>query len=366
MDEKRTAKIPHMEHRHPVAHGEAIKIGEKRSLYRYLLLFCAFASVLPFVGINIVTYIITREVIKQKAFNHLVSIRDIKKIQMEDFFFERRADAFQLSNNNVFKSVVASYIDAFREGGLGGTAYEEVDRKYGDILVSYAEAYRYYNVLVIDMDGRVVASARDRPELGKNVLEPPYAGTQLEEAFIRGKTGINVLDMKWYPPNNRPTLFIAAPVTKDLTDKTIAVLVFHMENRKINDIMTQRSGLRETGETYLVGDDFLMRSESRFIKTPSVLKTRVDTPAVREALAGNTGVAMIRDYRNVKVLSAYTPLDVSYDLRWALLAEMDKDEALVMERAVKQQFVYVVAGLVLLWAVVILVFHRLMVGKVLT
>ncbi|MFQ5863256.1 MAG: cache domain-containing protein [Candidatus Brocadiales bacterium] len=366
MEQKHTTKGHHHEPGHLAVHGVVVKGGEKHSLYRYLILFCLFGSVLPFIAINTITYIITKGVIKQKAFSHLISIRDIKRIEMEDFFFERRADAFQLSSNNVFKSAATSYIDAFHKGGLRGAAYEEIDRTYGDILVSFAEAYQYYDVLVIDMDGDIVASARDRPELGKNVLKEPYSGTQLEEAFIRGKTGIDILDMGWYEPNNRPALFVSAPIAEDLTDRTVAVVVFHMENRKINDIMTQRSGLRETGETYLVGEDFLMRSDSRFIEAPSVLKMKVDTRAAREALAGNTDMGIIRNYRNVKVLSAFTPLDVSYDVRWALLVEMDKDEALTMESSVKQQFLYIGASLVLLWTVIILVFHRMMVGKVLT
>jgi len=130
--------------------------------------------------------------------------------------------------------------------------------------------------------------------------------------------------------------------------------------------MTQRSGLGETGETYLVGQDFSLRSDSRFIKEPNVLKTKVDTRAAREALAGNTDTGVMRNYRNVKVLTAYTPINITYDVRWALIVDMDKDEALRMESSVKQQFLYIAASLVLLWTVIILIFHRRMVGKVMT
>lgn len=366
MEQKHTAKGHHHEAGHPAAHGPTVKGMGQHSLYYYLVFFCLFGSVLPFIAVNIVTYVITKGVIKQKAFNQLVSIRDIKKTEIEDFFFERRADAFQLSTNNVFKTVAASYVDTFHTGGLDGAAYAEIDRKYGAILISFAEAYQYYDVTIIDMDGNIVASARDRPDLGKNVLKEPYVRTSLRDAFIKGKTGTDILDMKWYEPANHPAMFISAPITRDLTEKTIAVLVFHLDNRKINDIMTQRSGLGETGETYVVGQDFSLRSDSRFIKEPSVLKTKVETRAAREALAGNTDRGVARDYRNVKVLTAYTPITITYDIRWALIVDMDKDEALRMESSVKQQFLYIAASLALLWVVLILVFHRRMVGRVMT
>lgn len=366
MEQKHTAKGHHHEAGHPTVHGPPVMGGRPHSLYYYLMFFCLFGSVLPFIASNITTYVITRGVIKQKAFDQLVSIRDIKKTEMEAFFFERRADAFQLSTNNVFKMVAASYVDTFHTGGLDGDAYAEIDRKYGAILISFAEAYQYYDVMIMDMDGNIVASARDRPDLGKNVLTGPYAQTPLRDAFVMGKAGIDILDMKWYEPANHPAMFISAPIARDLTEKTIAVLVVHLDNRKINDIMTQRSGLGETGETYLVGQDFSLRSDSRFIKEPNVLKTKVDTRAAREALAGNTDTGVIRNYRNVKVLTAYTPINITYDVRWALIVDMDKDEALRMESSVKQQFLYIAASLVLLWVVIILIFHRRMVGKVMT
>lgn len=366
MEQKYKTEGHHPEPGHLAVSGAAVKGGREHSLYHYLMFFCLFASVFPFIAVNITTYVITGGVIKQKAFNQLISIRDIKKLEMEDFFFERRADAFQLSGNNVFKEVATSYIEAFHAGGLDGAAYQEVDSKYGGILISFAEAYQYYNLMIIDMSGDVVASARDRPDLGKNVLKGPYAKTPLKDAFVKGKTGIDILDMKWYEPANHPAMFVSAPITKDLTEKAVAVVVFHLDNRKINDIMTQRSGLRETGETYLVGQDFLLRSDSRFISERSVLKEKVDTQAAREALAGNTGTGIIRDYRDIKVLTAYTPLNVTYDIRWALIVEMDKVEALRMESSVMRQFLYIAASLVLLWVVVILVFHRRMVGKVMT
>ncbi|MCP4365497.1 MAG: hypothetical protein GY800_09395 [Planctomycetes bacterium] len=360
MVQEHTAKGHPDEHSHPHRNGGATRAGSRHSLYRYLLLFCLFSSVLPFIVINTITYVITRGVIKEKSFNQLVSIRDIKKTELEDYFFERRADAFQLTNNSVFKSVARAYSEAFNKGGLSGAAYEDVDHKFGGVLVSFAEAYKYYDVMIMDMNGDIVASAKGRPELGKNVLKKPFAGTPLEKTFVRGKTGIDILDMRWYAPGGHPAMFMSAPITEDITDTTVAVIVFHMDNKKINDIMTQRSGLEKTGESYLVGQDFILRSDSRFIKGPSVLKTGADTSAVREALAGNTDTGIIRDYRDIKVLSAFAPLNVTYSVRWALVVEMDKREALTMKRSVKEQFMYICASLVLVWLIVILVFHQLM------
>jgi HAMP domain-containing protein len=58
----------------------------------------------------------------------------------------------------------------------------------------------------------------------------------------------------------------------------------------------------------------------------TVEENGVDTEASREALEGRGGEKIIADYRAVPVLSAYTPLEL-YGVRWALMAEIDRDEA---------------------------------------
>jgi methyl-accepting chemotaxis protein len=102
----------------------------------------------------------------------------------------------------------------------------------------------------------------------------------------------------------------------------------------INSIMTRRDGMGKTGETYLVGQDKLMRSDSYLDPANHTViasfanpeKGSVDTEASRQALSGKTDTRIIIDYNGNPVLSAYTPLNVG-GLTWALLAEIDEAEA---------------------------------------
>jgi methyl-accepting chemotaxis protein len=74
----------------------------------------------------------------------------------------------------------------------------------------------------------------------------------------------------------------------------------------------------ETGETYLVGSDNLMRSDSYLDpKHHSVVasfadpaKGKVETVAAKKALAGETGAEIVIDYNGNPVLSAFTPVTV--------------------------------------------------------
>ena len=113
-----------------------------------------------------------------------------------------------------------------------------------------------------------------------------------------------------------------------------ATLVFQLSIDALNSIMTEREGLGETGETYLVGPDGLMRSDSYLdpenhsvvnsFKYPS--KGNVDTEAFKLAMSGQEGEKVITDYNGQPVLSAYRNIDV-FGNNWALLAEIDEQEA---------------------------------------
>jgi diguanylate cyclase (GGDEF)-like protein len=131
---------------------------------------------------------------------------------------------------------------------------------------------------------------------------------------------------------------------------------------EITAIMRERTGLGETGETYLVGPDQLWRSESRFLERLDVdsailnPKTAVNTIASRDALAGNSGTQVINNYRGTMVLSSWSPVmihppDQVYPegIRWALIAEIDEGEVdlPVMRMAITASILFVaVAALV--------------------
>lgn len=60
----------------------------------------------------------------------------------------------------------------------------------------------------------------------------------------------------------------------------------------------------------------------------------VNSDAVARGLAGETGFELIRDYRNIPVLSAYMPLNL-HGLQWVLLSEIDESEAMAFLTTLK-------------------------------
>jgi signal transduction histidine kinase/DNA-binding response OmpR family regulator/HAMP domain-containing protein len=105
------------------------------------------------------------------------------------------------------------------------------------------------------------------------------------------------------------------------------VLAFQLSIERINELTQNIQGMGETGDVFMVGTDLLMRTNSRFSQESTILKTKVDTEATRNALQGLSGVAEVpKDYRGKAVLASYQPMHVG-GAKWGLIVKIDQAEA---------------------------------------
>ena len=200
----------------------------------------------------------------------------------------------------------------------------------------YAEMYGYYDLFLLNPDGYCFYTVCQEADYQTNLVDGKYAdsglGVLVRDVLKSGKFGF--ADFAPYAPSNgTPAAFIAQPVLHD--GKAELVVALQLPLDAVNRIMGVRSGMGETGETYLIGSDKLMRSDSFLdpehhtvvasFKNPST--GSVDTEAANAALQGEADAKIITDYNGNPVLSAFTPVDV-FGTRWALLAEIDESEAL--------------------------------------
>jgi len=224
--------------------------------------------------------------------------------------------------------------------GNGNTTYDAVHADVHPALRSYLEQFGYYDIFLVDSDsGSIVYSVYKELDYATSLIDGPYAGTNFAEAFRQAnqltRSGEFVLvDYESYTPSyEAPASFIASPIFKD--GVKLGVAIFQMPIDRLNEIMNSRSGMGETGESYLVGPDLLMRSDSYLDpKNHSVLASflnpelgKVDTVPVHRALAGETGKDLIVDYNGNYVLSAYAPVQIG-NFTWSILVEIDLAEAM--------------------------------------
>ncbi len=206
------------------------------------------------------------------------------------------------------------------------SSYERVHRSFHPRLNHFLKSFDFRDVFLLDLSGNLVYSTQKEVDFATNVMTGPYSKSGLGRAY-RGAMASEVRDVvtvdfeAYVPSYLEPAAFIAAPVFDNA--QRIGAVVFQMDPHKLNEVISDLHGFGDTTETYIVGDDFLMRTDSRFSDTSTILHQEVDTYAARESLRGHSGSAVIEDYRGISVLSHYRPLRID-GLDWGIIAEIDE------------------------------------------
>ncbi|MGA0849374.1 MAG: adenylate/guanylate cyclase domain-containing protein [Chthoniobacterales bacterium] len=257
------------------------------------------------------------------------------------------------------------------------------------------QIFGFEDMMLIDAETLdIIYSYQKTTELGTSLLNGPYANTRLGEKVRemraeKDRDNFKIADFEPYRPNlGRPMGFAISPVFQEAQMIGMLVLQFPIDN--FNVVLTGNfnwsgEGMGETGETYLVGPDGTMRSQSRFMHTdpegflrmlaksnvPSAAVSQikrqkdvicalpVDNESVDLAMQGQSGIHEVEDYRGEKVLSAYGPLELD-SLRWAVLSEIDLGEAEAPIRAFGRRVLIVASGLALAVTVIALLAAHLL------
>jgi PAS domain S-box-containing protein len=275
-----------------------------------------------------------------------------------------------------------------------GSSYSQVHEIYHPILRDYLDRFGYYDIFLVDVGsgGHIAYSVFKEVDFGTSLLTGPYSDTNFAEAYRAARDAddpnfVRLVDFEPYHPSyNAPAAFIASPIFDG--DEKIGVLVFQMPIDRINNIMTNNNGwsdvgLGESGETYIVGDDFLLRNQSRFLIEDSVNYFRiideigtplqtiarirnlgttiglqsVQTQGTEAALRGETATQTFPDYRGVSVLSSYRPLNID-GVNWVIMSEIDEAEAFAPVRTLRDKIVIGAGGLLVIIVAISALFSR--------
>ena len=302
------------------------------------------SGLLPLMAVALLSLSAAGREMHEQAFRQLESVRDIKKSQLARFFDDRVALVEALAADPETADALAAFEAAAPDGpGLHGhgrgrfeapPAYRAVHERYAGRFATYARTGGFYDLFLLDAARgftffTVVKEADFGAEIGADGTSP-LAEVWRVAASGRGDA---ISDTRPYAPSGvAPAQFIAAPIRR--AGRVVGVVAAQIALDPIDAFMTERPGMGETGEVYLVGTDFRMRSDSHLEPVShsvdasfrgSVERNGVRTEAARLALAGATGSREISDYRGVRVLSAFAPVDVR-GTRWAIIAEIDARE----------------------------------------
>jgi class 3 adenylate cyclase len=273
-----------------------------------------------------------------------------------------------LPNTNASRYLQAYYTAPFSDwdkavafdDARDGSAWSAANARYNDFYREIVTRFEFEDALLLDTRGNVVYSAYKGVDLGTNVFTGPFKGGPLASAYQQALDSntvdyIGITDFGVYEPADEPTAWFLSPIGPQGSVDGVLALQFPIS--KINRLMTmdrrwEQSGMGKTGETFIVGPDDLMRSDSRlFLEDPEAYKRDVveagtppdvaeeaierggttlvqpvPTEATKLAQRGQSGTLIAQDYLGRETLQAYAPANIE-GLRWNVIAKITTAEA---------------------------------------
>ena len=303
-----------------------------RSIKGKLLILTLCISLIPITIITVVYYLNARRTLKRQTLEGMTAIAESKRLHFLSLLKAKRSRVVDFSSDGFIRDRLDTITreDFHGKSKAVSTLNRHLSVNKKPLDTSIAE------IAVLDMEGKVVASTHEA-WLGKDLSEQEAFKQAIGEAY--GATHVG--QPRYSPFLDVNSIFVSAPLTSRNDAEKIGVIVNAYDLSALSEITTDRVGMGETGEVYLVNSDGMMLTESRFIEN-AVLKEKVDTEPVRRIAAGGSEMTGIYpNYRSVSVVgaSAYIP-----EYTWTLLAEIDKSEAFASLRTLG--IVSLVVGLV--------------------
>ena len=290
-----------------------------KSIMAKLIVQFFIVGLIPLICMGTLTYYLSKGAMEKEVFNHIASVNSIKKVQTLEFLKDRMKNLTLLSRTQHIRTM------------LNNKTYQEMS----PIFEYYMKVFGYSDIILLNEKGQTLYSAAKNVEYDVNsdvTVETEAATRDLWKKIIETEIP-SMTDIFKYQPNTAPALFMGAPVYAD-TGELNAVLICQVNATRINALISEQTGRRDSRDTYIVGADLLMRSSSRFIGSDAILKQKMNTRAARQAFKNKTGTEKGYDYRNIEVLSAYANLDlknkIGTDFDWAIITKINKDEALAL------------------------------------
>ncbi len=277
--------------------------------------------VAPVLVIGIVSSILYFRNAREQVLNQLDSIASLKEAEINAWvsnlktnlnFARPTPDQTWIFSSSLNTDVTQGNGDQF------STAVATVTANLKNIV---AQSQVFNNLSLLNTQGKIFIST-DESLLNVDQVAETYYKEGLNGLYISSLQPVSTPEGETKPGS---ILVLSTPVLNP-NGETVGVLVGYASQAKLNEIMFERSGLGQTGETFLVSPKLALLTDSRF-EGYTAGKIYPFDQAITHALVNQTnGKSIYHSYRGATVVGAYRWLP---GLNILLVAENAQMEAMM-------------------------------------
>lgn len=288
-------------------------------------------------------------VMEKDAIRQLNVIAEFKMAQINTLINTQQENSHLLSQMPATKNALKE-IGRLYHKGVQDAEYQQVRRRYLDMIDNIGDFESFYDLFLIRPDGEVLMTEKQESDLGSNLFTGPLRGSPLSAIVqdTRNTLSSHFSEYAWYAPSNAPAAFLSAPVMEG--NRLIGIIAIQLTAKSISQLTQDYSGLGKTGEIVIAmrdGENAMLvaplRNSDEQILKKQFIRSEAVLP-IHLALDGETGVGLSVDYRGQKILAAWGYLPRA---GWGVAVKIDAEEVF-QPIARMRQWSYAILGVLLL------------------
>jgi methyl-accepting chemotaxis protein len=335
----------------------------KLSIKVKLLLSFLLVGMIPMIVVAIIALSKSSTILNQEIEGKFAAIQAAKTGHLQDYFKQISKALKVLRDDPYALEALLAMNQAFESNGnsVNNEAWRQQAEKYNVRLKDITDDNGWYDLFLIHKDGDIVYTAAREPDLGMIIPKSELKDSGLGKAFQALQTApdeaVFFADFAPYAPSAGAHAGFMIAKMRDATGKVAGYSALQIPTDQLNAVMQQRTGLGETGESYLVGSlggNNSLRSD-RVIKKGKVGDKKTDE-FIELALQGKSGSGTKTGSTGEKEFTYYSPVAIE-GVRWCMITTIAEKEAFAAVASLRMISIIlvlvvaaVVAGLALLVA----------------
>ncbi|HID19566.1 MAG TPA: HAMP domain-containing protein [Methanophagales archaeon] len=297
----------------------------------------------------LVNQTVSTNIVEQEVRDHLESVAKSRANHIETILNEYKQTVERMATGIPFRNIVDPSKDY-------NQSIEQVNRRINSIIQSTEDISR---IRILDKNGIVVASSHT--DVGQN--------KSAAEIFLKGKEEVYIGAIHISNFTGNIVISVAAPILVNGEFSGVIIVNYDAE-RGLFKITTDRTGLGETGEIYLVNKDGYMITPSRFVNN-TFLKQKINTETtwdwfsaieIFEAPEHEDAAVLYKNYLGTEVLRVQVPIPM---MGWYLVAEISEEEAFTPIAEIVRRMLSILALILVIGVVFSTVLSRMITKPIL-
>jgi len=281
----------------------------RRSLRARLVGYFLLLSSVTVLVVGSVVYVRATADLTNSIYDRLDAVAAIKADALDRWVDEQTRNVVYVGSIPGFGDDARALLDPATTPDVRTAAQGRLRDDLATVVSRTADAEEIY---ILDLDGTIRLSTLAADE-GTSQASEPF--------FQDGSSHTTVQNVYTSTLTHLPTITVATPLfDQNGQGQRVAVLAANLSLQRVDRIIAERTGLGDTGRTYLVGPDHRLIQGT----TTGGSTSTVDSTGITDVLAQHDGQGLYLDDRGVPVIGVY---------RWlanrgaGLMAEIGQDEA---------------------------------------